>query len=117
MTEISITKDAACLLKASYKAYKKRRHNGRPKQEAVILGDSSNIRQEIMSQWSLEDIDDACWELDSLGFLSCLPGDDTVQMAVLTDDGIAYAEGRFPNAAKAFWSFLREILPFIPSMP
>ena len=102
------------LLKAMHKAYKKRRRNGQPKREAVILGDPSDIQQEIMSQWSLEDIEDACWELDDAGLLSCLPGDDSVQLAVLTNDGIAYAEGKAVGAIKAVCNLIKELLPFIP---
>lgn len=114
MSEKMITKDAASLLSAIYKAYKKRKRSGQPKQNAVILGSSSDIRQEIMSQWSLEDINEACWELHDAELLECLPGDDSVQMAILTKAGIAYSESRITGILKSFWGLLKELLPFIP---
>ena len=114
MSENTITKDAASLLSAIHRAYKKRKRRGQPKQIAVILGDSSDIQQEIMSQWSLEDINDACWELHEAGLLECLLGDDSVQMAILTNAGITYSEGRMAGIMKSIWSLLKELLPFIP---
>lgn len=117
MTDISITKDATTLLKAMHKTYKRRRRDGQPRREAVIIGDPSDIQQEIMSQWSLEDIEDACWELEDAGLLECLPGDDSIQAAMLSNEGITYAEGRFVGVMKSIWSLLKELLPFISSMP
>ncbi|MBQ8360265.1 MAG: hypothetical protein IJX37_10255 [Oscillospiraceae bacterium] len=113
MSETIITKDAASLLRSIHKTYKKRKRSGQPKQIAAILGSSSDIRQEIMSQWSLEDINDACWELHNAGLLECLPGDDSIQMAILTNAGIAYSESRMAGIMKSIWGLLKELLPFI----
>lgn len=114
MSEIKITKDAASLLMAAHKQYKKRRTKGEPKQEAVTLGDPSNIRQEIMLEWSLEDIEDACWELCRAGLFECLPGDNSLQMVWLANQGIAYAEDRQAGVLKTIWDCIKELLAFIP---
>lgn len=114
MSEIIITKDAASLLKSMYRAYKKRIRNGTPKQEAAIFGDPSDIQQEINGNWSLADIGDACEELCGADLLHCLPGDDGIQMAILSQAGIAYAEGQATGALKSIWDILKALLSFIP---
>lgn len=115
MSDIKLTKDASFLLKAIYKAYKIRIRDGLSRSEASILGSSSDIQQEIVSAWSLENINDACWELHNAGLLNCMSGDDSIEMAILTPEGIIHEENRFNGTLKSVWNLLRELIPFIPS--
>ncbi len=114
MDGVKLSRDASNLLLALYKAYKKERKRGDSKDEAKIFGGSLEIQQEILRGWSLIDINDACLELDREDLLLCVPGDDGIQIAFLTNRGIEFVENRFTYGAKAVWEFLKEILSVIP---
>lgn len=115
MSEPKLTKDANALLKEMHREYKRRRKKGQSRQNAAIFGDSTDIQQEIMSDWSIEDINSVCYELHSADLLNCIFGDNDVLIAILTDSSIECAENRFVDAAKAIWNLLKEFIPFIPS--
>lgn len=115
MDEIHLSKNASFLLRALHKFYKKKCKRGENKETARIFSGSDEIQNCIMPEWSFSDISDACWELHNAGLLYCLLGDDGVEMALLTSEGIAYAENRFVGLLKAAWNLLKEIIPFIPS--
>ena len=117
MAEIKLTKNAASLLKAIHKAYKDRVKEGINMQEACILGGPSDIQKEIRSRRSLEDIEDACCELDTVGLLQCVYGEDILQIAILTRPGIAYAEEMASSAFRSAINLIKEILPFIQLVP
>ena len=117
MNEIVITKDAASLFRQLYALYKKRIKSGQPKREAAIFGDPSDIQKEIRSKRSLADIEDACCELDTVGLLQCVYGDDILQIAILTRPGIAYAEEMASSVFRSAVNLIREILPFIQLVP
>ena len=114
MDEIRLSHNASTLLYAMYKAYKKQKQKGVPKEDAAIFGSTLDIQQEVMPKWALSDIYDACAELCDEYLLDCVPGDDDIQMAILTSDGIKFAENRYANGVKTIWSLIKEIFSIIP---
>ncbi len=95
MPEIRLTQDAEYLLCELYNAYRMRRKNGAPSDEAKLFGDSTTIQEEYIQQWPTDDIDEASRELSRKGMLKCLYGDDTLLNCYLLPDGIVYMEHRF----------------------
>ena len=114
MDDFSLTKDADKMLRALYKEYQKRRNEGMSNLEAKLFCSSSDIHTEILPEWSFSDVDETCGELSSAGLLNCLYGDDVVQMAVLTDDAIAYMENRYKNILLSLAGNLKDLLSFLP---
>ena len=63
MSDIQLSKDADYLICLIYKHYLELRDNGISKSDAKILGNSQEVNQNIIPEWSLEDTDDTCREL------------------------------------------------------
>ncbi len=74
MPEIRLTQDAEYLLCELYNAYRMRRKNGVPSDEAKLFGDSTTIQEEYIQQWPTDDIDEASRESSRKGMLKCLYG-------------------------------------------
>ena len=113
MEEIKLTKNAAYLLTAIHKSYKKRKKAGESKLNAVIFGSPSDIREEIRSKRSLEDIEDACWELYDAKLLDGIPAENSLEMLALSNTGIVYEENRSAGVLKRILGIIKELLPFI----
>lgn len=95
--EYNLTNDADYLLCVLYKNYKERRKNGENKSDAKFMGSSENIFTKMLSEWTFEDVDETCRELDMADMLQCLYADDVVVLAILEDAAIIYMENRFKN--------------------
>lgn len=113
--EVKLTKDAEYMICALYKEYIDKRKNKTPKEDAKFVGSSEGIQKELMSQWTLEDVDETCRELDRAEFLECLYAEDTIVDACLTDNAIIYMENRFIDGLTGVLDYMgkiRAILPF-----
>lgn len=95
--EYSLTKDSDYLLCVLYRYYKDRRKSGMSKAEAKHLGGSKYIFLHFLSEWTFEDVDETCRELDRAGLLNCSYADNIVWDATLSDNAIIYMENRFKN--------------------
>ena len=93
--ELRLTDDADFLLCTLYDAYRFRRKNGESSLESRCFGDSECIQEEYISQWSIDDIDDAARELSDKGLASCLFANNTLAEFAIERDGIAFMEHRF----------------------
>lgn len=114
MADILLSKDADTLLCLIYKHYLQKRDAGINKSEAKFLGDINNINEIAKDlKWSISDIEDTCKELSRKAMLICRFADNTIYMAYLSDDGIAYLENRFKNGLSSLLKYLGKILPYI----
>lgn len=107
--DVKLTKDADALICALYNSYHEKRKSGESRAAAKLMGSAETIRDNIVPNWALIDIEDICWELKHAGFLNILGADNTVYSAVLSDDAIIYMEDRFKNGLSEFLSYLEQI--------
>ncbi len=94
---MGLTNDADYLLCTLYKHYKEQRKNGVSKADAKFMGSSEHIFQTLLSEWTFEDVDETCRELDRADLLQCIYADNIVYLAILEDAAIIYMENRFKN--------------------
>lgn len=107
--DVKLTKDTDALICLIYKYYLGIRDNGIPKSEAKILGSSEDINNNIIPDWSFDDVDDTCRELHRVDLLSIEYADDVCYEVVLTDEGIAYMENRFSNKLDKLVNYISAI--------
>ncbi len=106
-----LTRDADRLLCTLYKVYLERRKNGTSKNDAMLFGDSEDIHQSYFPALVFDDIDNACWELKTAGYVTCEPGDDIANDVILTNSAIIRMENRFKNGIKEVLTFLSNFVP------
>lgn len=109
MSDVNISNDADVLICLIYKYYLELRGTGISKSDAKSLGSSEDIHENIIPEWSFEDVDDTCRELHTKNLLSVIYGDDICYKVDLTDDGIVYMENRFGNKIKTVLDYLSKI--------
>lgn len=111
MSKITLSNDNDFLICVLYKEFIKKRKNGVSKSVARWLGSSDEIQENLMSNWSKEDVATACWELHSKGLLQCSPGDDIAYTTYLTDEGIIYMENRFSDKIEKILDYISKFIP------
>lgn len=109
MSNLKLSKDADALICLIYKHYLDLRNDGISKSEAKLLGSSENLNTIIIPEWSFDDVDDTCRELDRANFLSIIYASDTCSEIFLTDDGIVYMENRFQDKIKNLIDYIAVI--------
>lgn len=109
MSSIELTKDSDALISVLYKEYLQKRKSGVSKGNAKILGGAEYIHQNLVSKWEFGDVEETLWELSRAGLLDCMPADNTVWMASLTDSGIIYMESRFKNGLSEVLDYIEQI--------
>lgn len=113
--EYNLTKNAKKLISLMYGLYLENRELGKNKSQSKHMGGSAVIKEKLLIDWEIADIDDTCRELSRTGLLKCFFAGPSIYNAWLTDAGIAYLESRFKNGLKdvvEFLSNLGAILPF-----
>ena len=93
--DIELTQNAEYLLCVLYKAYVERSKSDELADAAAYFGDSEDIQEDYLTDWTTDKIDNAVYELSRKGFMAILPGDDTICQSALSNAGIAYMEHRF----------------------
>lgn len=109
-----LTKDAEKLISLLYDVYLEKRENGKSKACAKQFGGSNLIKEKLLINWSIADIDEICRELNRAGLLNCTYANNTVYLASLSDEGISYLEKRFKNGLKDVIQFLASIGAVLP---
>ncbi|MCY8562173.1 hypothetical protein P9D51_23100 [Bacillus sonorensis] len=112
--EVTLTKDADALVCILYKKYCQDLKDGTPKAQAKLLGGSKEIFETLVPQWSFEDVDETCRELDRSGLVGCRYNDNIVSQVWFTDTGIIYMENRFKNGLNDVLDYLGKIKGLIP---
>lgn len=73
MSDITLSKDNDFLICTLYKNYLEKVKNGSSKSDARWFDSSDTIQENLLTDWSKDDVATACWELDSKGLLKCSP--------------------------------------------
>lgn len=111
--DIKLTRDADALICSLYKAYLQDVKQGADIDDAKLFGSSKTIKNNIIPNWSIGRIDEACRELDRNEFLTCLYAEDTVMETVLLSDAIVYMEQRFKRGIDELLDYLVKIRSLI----
>lgn len=111
MFDIQLSKDNDFLICSLYKNFLEKIKKGFSKSEARWLGSSDEIQENLLTNWSKDDVATACWELHSKGLLECTPGDDIAYDTYLTDNGIIYMENRFSNKINKIIDYISILKP------
>lgn len=111
MSDINLSKDNDLLICILYKHFLEKVKDGSSKSEARWFGSSDEIQENLLTNWSKDDVATACWELHSKGLLKCSPGDDIAYTTYLTDDGIIYMENRFANKINKIIDYISKFIP------
>lgn len=112
MSNIVLSKDADYLICLIYKYYLDLRDNGVSKSDAKTLGDSKNVHQNIIPEWSFADTDETCRELINKNLLdNRIYVDNYCGFMRLSDDGIIYMENRFKNGFSELTDFIAKFIP------
>ena len=106
-----LSKDADKLLCILYKKYLDKRKENVPKNDAKLCGGSNLIRDTLVPNWSLSDVDNTCWELSRAGMLKVNGSNHSIYLVWLSDSGIVYMENRFKNGVKEVTEFLTSFIP------
>lgn len=73
MSDITLSKDNDFLICTLYKNYLEKVKNGSSKSDARLFDSSDTIQENLLTDWSKDDVATACWELHSKGLLKCSP--------------------------------------------
>lgn len=116
-----LTNDAKFLLTSMYAEYLTRRKDEVPKKQARNFQNINYLKNNIMSEWSEEDILDTCYELDKYGYITGTKADNTFYTLYLTTEAIAELENQFrePTLKERienvldFAAKIKSIIPFV----
>lgn len=106
-----LTKDANKLLCILYKSYLQKRKSGSSKSDACEFGSSQDIREELLPEYSFEDVDYTCFELAQTDFIDCFEADGIAYRVLLNSQGIAFMENRFKNGLSEVVDFISKFVP------
>lgn len=109
-----LTNDAKFLLLELSKKYQNAVLNHQDKREAVVMGWGQSIHDDIMPEWSLNDVEFTLHELDCAGFLNATNGSDHIQRVTLTTTAISWKEQKFGNDAKKIIKAISDVKSLIP---
>ena len=111
MSNIKLSKNNDFLICILYKNFLEKVKSGISKSDARWLGSSDEIQENLLTNWSKDDVATACWELDSIGLLQCSPGDNIAYTTYLTDNGIIYMENRKLDKLKTLVDYISKLKP------
>lgn len=114
MSNVQLTKDSDYLICAIFKSYMDQRKSGTPKSNAKMLGSSKTLHEELMPEWSFEDVDETCRELHRAGLLQCTYADNVAYYVSLNDAGIIYMENRFAGKFDTIVEYMAKVKSAIP---
>ena len=113
----NLTNDAKYLLISMYARYLERRKDENSKKEARNFQGIDFIKENIMPEWSEEDILDTCFELKRHGYLA---GNNTLYSICLTTEAVAALELKFKEptlkerieSVLDFAAKIKSVIPF-----
>ena len=109
-----LTNDAKFLLLQLSKKYQDAVLNHQDKREAVVMGWGQSIHDDIMPEWSLDDVEFTLQELACAGFLNVINGNNLIQHVTLTTTAISWKEQKFGNDAKKIIKAISDVKSLIP---
>ncbi|CCW39650.1 hypothetical protein [Streptococcus agalactiae] len=87
-----LTNDAKFLLSSMFVKYNERRKDKISKEKSRNFENIQFIKENIMNEWSEEDVLDTCFELRKHGYISATAASDTLYLISLTTEAIAKLE-------------------------
>ncbi|HEV5657692.1 TPA: hypothetical protein VY837_000640 [Streptococcus pneumoniae] len=116
-----LTNDAKFLLTSMYAEYLTRHKDEVSKKQARNFQNIKYLKDNIMSEWSEEDILDTCFELDKYGYIIGTKADNTFYTLSLTTEAIAELENQFrePTLKERienvldFAAKIKSVIPFV----
>lgn len=109
--ETRLTKDQEKLLCLLYKDYLEKRKSGKPIRESNYFGDSNDIRNKHLPDWTDDDASDICWDLCRADILYCAPGDNLANEVSLTSNAISMMENRFKDGLMEVIDVISKLVP------
>lgn len=110
----TLTNDAKAFVAVLYREYCTRRKQGKTIEESMYMEDDTVIKEKLAPKLPLDDVTHLCWYLADKDILSVMPGDDRANDVSITDDGIAFMEGRFPNGVKDAIDLIGKLVALVP---
>lgn len=101
------SKKLFCIL---YKKFLKQYKETNSISKASYIGDSDYIQETLYPKLSIEDVSSICWELQSLGYIECYPGDDLACEVSITSEARAFMQHRFKNNIKEISKFISQFI-------
>lgn len=114
MTNEELTKDAKYLLAAAYSQYLEQIKLGTLKSDAKNIGHAQVIKDNLMPEWQLEDVNETCFELKHAGFFNTTGGSHIAYSNSISNKGIVYMENQFKDNLSNVFKFMKEIKDLIP---
>lgn len=111
MSNLKLSKANDLLICTLYKNYLEKIEKGSSRSKARWFGSSNTIQENLLNNWSKDDVATACWELHSKGLLECSAGDNIAYTTYLTDDGIVYMENRLGNKIDKIIDYISKLKP------
>lgn len=110
-----LTNDSKYLLASMYKIYIENRKQGLSKDVSTDFKDSDYLHDEIMPQWSTDDVIYSCRELKSYNFLTYTQyGERTLILIKMTPKAIAMMESQFKDKVNTVLDYAAKIKSLIP---
>lgn len=111
--DLNVTKDSKRLICEMYYKYLERRDCGISRAESKDFGCDQTLLQILELDWSVDDLNDCCRELERIGMLKCM-WTSVLYHVWLTDSAVAYMENRFVNGAKDVAEIIGHLVGLIP---
>ena len=111
---MKLTRDADCLICEIYAHYLAKLDSGLSQSRARYLGSAEEIYNNIVSEYSVEDISAICAELDKHNLISCQFASGMVIDSLLLPAGIAYMESRFSSKIENVLNWISKIKSILP---
>lgn len=112
----NLTNDAKFLISSMYATYIKRRKEKISKEESRNFQSIDYIKENIMPEWTYDDILDTCFELRRHGYISATSGSNTLYLIGITTDAIAELEVSFKDKLDTVLDYagkIKNLIPFI----
>ncbi|KMT58928.1 hypothetical protein [Paenilisteria newyorkensis] len=111
-----LTNDAKYLLSRMYACYLERRKNGDSKADAIEFNEIDSIREKLMPEWSMEDVEFTCFELHSHNYIQGMALENTLSFIKLSTKAIAGLESTFKDRIDSVLEYgakIKNVIPFI----
>ncbi|MDF8366203.1 hypothetical protein G9406_01065 [Weissella paramesenteroides] len=109
-----LTNNAKFLIATMYKQYVELRKNNVDKVKAANFGDESNIKNNLMPEWSISDVHETLAELHQAEFITTIPEDSQFSFIKISTKAISRLEVSFGDKVTAVIDYIAKIKSAIP---
>lgn len=108
-----LTKDAKSVLLKLYKNYLEKIASGVARDQAKQFGSSEDIKDNILPDETIDNIDSYCYELRDQNYLHVVGADNSIYLSELTSLAINAMENRFAKNVAKVVNAISKLAPFI----